>query len=539
MFVRYMLVHLALFFCAFSTAAHAQEISEQTETIELTVPVAIEEQVPDDALGRGTPRGSIAGFLNTTSEFQFEKAAEYLDLRNLPGDIRAIGGAELARQLNHVLSRSVWIDDYALSDEPLGAQGDGLPEFRDIFVVIPTPDGEVTLWMQRIPRGDDVYIWKVSNRSVAQIPALYTLYSYTAPVEAIRQFIPDRITFLGMEAFKWVIMLIVALLCWPVFYLLGNLLARAVSSSEKPSFPHVKQLFTGPVVLIAILLVSSALVRKLGLSAYAQQIMNAYTLITVAAVWLLVSLINVAKNIQQEKLLENDRPGAAKLLRPAATLLRIFVVLLGLLFWLHNIGINITTVLAGLGVGGLAMALALQKPIEDMMGALSIFTQATVRVGDLVRYGDSIGTVEDIGLRITRIRTLTNTIITIPNAKIAYSELENLSCREKIRYRPRLRLRYDTDPEQIRNICGRIAEALANNPTVYGDEVRARFTRFEEDAVVIDVHCYLRTTRFPEFLEYQEELNYRIMEIVRSEGARFALPGRSLYLEGDGANIPG
>ena len=387
--------------------------------------------------------------------------------------------------------------------------------------------------MQRVPRGDGVFIWKVSNRSVAEIPALYRLYSYTAPVEAIRQFIPDHVTFLGMEAFKWVIMLIVALLCWPLFHLLGNLLARAVSSSEKPSVPHVKQLFTGPVVLIAILLVSSALVRKLGVSAYAQQIMDAYTLITVAAVWLLVSLIGVSKNIQQEKLVANDRPGAAKLLRPAATLARIFVVLLGLLFWLHNIGINITTVLAGLGVGGLAMALALQKPIEDTMGALSIFTQATVRVGDLVRYGDSIGIVEDIGLRITRIRSLTNSVITIPNAQIAYSELENLSSREKIRYRPTLRLRYDTEPEQIRNICGRITETLKEHPKVYGDDVRARFTRFGKDAVIIEIHCFLRTNRFPVFLEYQEELNYQVMEIVRSEGARFALPGRSLYLEGD------
>ena len=110
MFIRCSFIHFAVLFCALSTTAYAQDNSEQAGAIEPGVPVAIEEHVPDDALGRGTPRGSIAGFLNTTSEFQFEKAAEYLDLRNLPDDVSAIGGAELARQLNHVLSRSVWID---------------------------------------------------------------------------------------------------------------------------------------------------------------------------------------------------------------------------------------------------------------------------------------------------------------------------------------------------------------------------------------------------------------------------------------------
>ena len=133
--------------------------------------------------------------------------------------------------------------------------------------------------------------------------------------------------------------------------------------------------------------------------------------------------------------------GRRTVLRPMTGLVKLVVLVFGVLFWLNNLGVNITTLLAGLGVGGLAVALALQKPIEDMMGALTIFTQAPMRVGDFVRYGNVTGVVEDIGLRTTRLRTLNNTLVSIPNARIAHTEVENLTYREKIRYQPTLRLR--------------------------------------------------------------------------------------------------
>ena len=105
---------------------------------------------------------------------------------------------------------------------------------------------------------------------------------------------------------------------------------------------------------------------------------------------------------QQKKLNASGRPGAAKLMQPMTLLVKLTVLLFGVLFWLANIGINITTVLGALGVGGLALALALQKPIEDMMGALTLFTQAPIRVGDLCKYGPVMGTIEDIGLRSSK-----------------------------------------------------------------------------------------------------------------------------------------
>jgi len=527
-FLTLLLVLSSLLNCL---AVQAQE--QQTETT-ITVPVTVDKG-PEDALERGNPQSSIKGYLKAASEFNWETAAEYLDLRNLPPDVAEIGGPELARQFNHILSRAVWLDHVSVSDSPDGLQGDNLPPYRDELFKVRGEDGDVSIWLQKVPRQDGASIWKLSNRSVALIPELYDLYSYSPPVEKIRSWFPADASFLGLEVFKWFILIVIALVCWPVYHLLGILLSRLFSSPKKESYPLVRKMFVGPGVLFAIVITVGIIVEKLGAGAKAQQVMQAKTLITIALVWVFWAITNLIKRYQQEKLNKMGRPGAAKLMQPMSTLAKILIVIFGLLFWLNNIGVNITTVLAGLGVGGLAVALALQKPIEDMMGALTIFSQAPMRVGDFCRYGKETGVVEDIGLRTTRLRTLTNTVVSIPNARIASVEVENLSYRTKIRYWPTLRLRYDTTPDQVRTIMDKIKTALEENEMVYEDPIRVRFTDFDDDAILVKVHCFIKTTDFNEFLAIAEDINFQIMEIVKSAGASFALPGRAVFMEGDNA----
>ena len=509
----------------------AQE--NQTETT-ITVPVTVDKG-PEDALHRGNPRSSIIGFLAAANEFNWEKAAEFLDLRNLPPDITEIGGPELARQFNHVVSRAVWLDQFTISDKPDGLQGDDLPAYRDELFKINSEDGEIPIWLQRVPRADGVQIWKLSNRSVARIPELYEFYSYSAPVDKIRGWFPDNASLLGLEAFKWFILIAIALVCWPVYRLIAILLSRLFSSPDKPSYPLIRNILTGPIVFIGILITLRTSLGTLGAGAAAQGVMQAKTLSILALIWVLWATSNLIKTYQQDKLNKAGRPGAAKLMQPLTTLAKILIFIFGLLFWLNNIGVNITTVLAGLGVGGLAVALALQKPIEDMMGALTIFSQASLRVGDFCRYGAEMGVVEDIGLRTTRLRTLTNTVVSIPNARIASLEVENISYRTKIRYWPTLRMRYDTTPDQLRTITNRIKQALEENEMVYEDPLRVRFTDFDSDAMLIKVHSFIKTTDFTEFLGIAEEINIQIMEIVKSAGTSFALPGRAIFMEGDKA----
>jgi MscS family membrane protein len=520
---------LSLLLAGFSTmnVAWAEEPIADPETSQI---------IPEDALDRGTPKRSINGFLSASSAFDFSTAAQYLDMRNLPPAVDKLGGVELSRQLNHVLSQVVWLDDYSLSDSPLGIKGDGLPGFRDALITIPAKNGDVPLWMQRVPRGDGENIWKLSNRSVAQIPALYDEYSYSEWVESLRVRLPDDISFLGFELFKWVIMLGAAFLSWPVLYLTVRLFLRLFASPEKPTYPLLRKILTGPLVVVCILLITELIVMKLGASAKAQEIMKANTLNTIVIIWFCWSVINLVKAFQEDKLKTQGRAGAAKLLKPIGALFKLVFLIFGALFWLANLGVNIATLLAGLGVGGLALALALQKPIEDIVGALTLFAQAPVKVGDLCQYGIHKGHIEEIGLRSTLIRTLTNTLVHVPNARIAHIEIENISARTKIRYWPTIRLRYDTTPGQLRTVTSNIYKMLEKEERAYDEPLRVRFTDFDHDAILIKIHSFLKTTNFTEFQKIAEDLNLQIMDIVLAAGVQFALPSRSIYMEG--ANDP-
>lgn len=502
-----------------STYSQAQEQASQT-----AAGTAPEEaaQVPEDALNRGTPRGSINGYLEATARFDYPMAAEYLDLSDLPANVEKIGGPELARQLNLILTRSVWFDDHTVSDDPEGLKGDGLPIDRDQLVVINSRRGDVELWMQRIPRGDGEQIWKVSNRSVALVPELYDEFSYSPWVETVRGWFPDDVAFLGVEAFKWFILLMIIAVCWPIYTLIGRLLVRFFSAPERDLYPFVRKTVTGPLVALAIVLTMLYVLRRLGVGAYAQEVMQAKTLLTLVIVWTLWTILNLFRNHEQQKLEAQGRAGAAKLMRPLIGLVKIIVLIMGLLFWLNNLGVNITTVLAGLGVGGLAVALALQKPLEDMVGALTIFSQAPIRVGDFCQYGEFTGTVEDIGLRTIRLRTPANTLVSIPNSRFAYVEIENFTSRTMIRFWPKLRLEYNTRPEQLRRVIDDIHAMLLEHEQVHDAPLRVRFTDFDEYAILVSVHSFIKTTDFAEFLEVSEELNFRIMEIVRDAGVRFA-----------------
>jgi len=524
--IKYFSTLILILASAFFTCAMAQESPPAAPVV-----AAPEDRVPEDALNRGTPRGSIVGYLEACSVFDFEKAAEYLDLKNLPADVAEIGGHELARQLNHVLSRAVWLDDYTVSDSPHGVRGDDLPEYRDELVRVKTSDGEVPLWMQHVSRGDGEKIWKLSNRSVARIPELYEEFSYPEQIERIRGWFPEDASFLGLEAFKWFIVLCLAGLAWPVFYTVALLLTWLISSPTKSTYQLIRKVITGPLVAVAVMILCGVALGRLGMGAVAENVADTRTLSTIIVAWALWSVINLIKKYQQDKLNALGRPGAAKLMNPIATLFKLLLVLLAILFWLSNIGVNITTVLAGLGVGGLALALALQKPLEDVMGALTLFSQAPIRVGDFWRYGEIMGTVEDIGLRTTRIRTLANTLVSIPNSRIAYVEIDNFSLRKKVHFKPVLRLRYDTSPDQVSAVLGGIREVLEGHAKVHDDPLRVRFTDFDEDALLLKIHAYIDTDNIPDFLEISEELNFEIMGVVSTVGVSFALPTKTIYME--------
>jgi len=496
----------------------------QEDTPTETPPTATAEPdfVPDDLLDRGTPRRAVRGYLLAAADGDYERAAEYLDLRNLPRAISEADGPSLAEDLDIVLQRHLWIDQQDLSDEVDGWAGDGLPTYRDRLGVLQTRGGEIMLLLQQIPREDGVSIWKISNSTVARIPALYDELGYSRLVENIRRSFPEG-RFLGFEYFKWAIALAAGVIVYGLGWLLSVAAVKVLTQANSPGGQLVRRFLTGPAVAMAAILAINYVGRSLGIGAGAQELSDAGPVRTAVLLWFLLASVALARDLYVQRLQDEGREGRIVLLRPISTSVQLIIAVAVILMWLDNVGFQITTLLAGLGVGGLAVALVLQRPLEDVFGALTLYSQQPVRVGDFCRVGEFVGTIEEISLRTTRLRTLRNTLVAIPNSKIANEEIDNISMRRKIWYHPVLKLNYDSTPEQIRKVLDRTRELLADHDKVM-EAADVRLTGVGNYAVEIGIRAYIATTTFDEFLAIAEELNLAIMEIVASSGASFASP---------------
>ena len=188
------------------------------------------------------------------------------------------------------------------------------------------------------------------------------------------------------------------------------------------------------------------------------------------------------------------------------------------------IGIPLAPVLAGLGIGGLALALSAQTTVENFIGGMTLFADRPVRLGEMVKFGDKFGEVEEIGVRSTRIRTLARTLVTIPNAEFSKLHLENFTKRDKIRFYTRLRLPLDTTPDQLRYILIEIRKLLYAHPKVLQDPARVRFVEFGEYSMDLEVFAYINVLDYGEYLEISEDLYLRMLELLVQAGSGLAVP---------------
>ncbi|MCB1501920.1 MAG: mechanosensitive ion channel family protein [Bauldia sp.] len=201
----------------------------------------------------------------------------------------------------------------------------------------------------------------------------------------------------------------------------------------------------------------------------------------------------------------------------------VFIVLVAIAA-ADTIGIPLAPVIAGLGVGGLAIALAVRPTLENVIGGLTLFADRPVRVGDYCRYGDEYGTVEQIGLRSTRIRTLEQSLVTVPNSEFSQLHLDNFTARPSRLLQTELQIRNDTTPEQIRLLLAKLNTLLAAHAKVIPDSSYARFAGYRGSAKTIEVFAYLRCEDDRAFLDAREAILLGIEEAVRDTGAGFAAP---------------
>jgi MscS family membrane protein len=490
---------------------------------------------PQDPLGRNTPRGCVLGFLKAAGRADFSEAAEFLDVRASPAQAR-----EFARQLGMVLDQGLSVNLDALSRSPEGDLTDGLRPTRERIGTVRTRSGELDILLDRVTRANQEPIWLFSAETVRGVPRAFD----ELQAGSVERFLPQVLTdvkLLSIPLWRWLSLIVfigfaliagtvVTHVLRPLLSLLGR--GGAAEAANR----HLRSL-AQPIRLLLLALVSFYLSRwgvtVLGRAIWA----NVSLLLVVAGVsWFLIIFSDIASDLRSQKMIRIQATNQLAVLALVRRLLKIFVLFIAVVFLLRRAGVDVSALLAGLGIGGIALALGAQKTLEDLLGGVTIISRKAVRVGDFCQLAGAIGTIEDIGLSSTRIRTPDRTVVSMPNAKISQMNLENYSMRDKIWFHHVFGLRYDTSPQTLRSVLDQVNRMLREHPRVERETARLRFVAFGPSSLNLEIYAYIQQTDFAEFLVIQEELMLRIMDIVAANGTALALPAQVTYFDRDTLN---
>jgi MscS family membrane protein len=496
------------------------------------------EAAPADDLDPGVPRSAMRGYLVAAREGDYERAAQSLDLRLIPERQRAEQGPVLARHLHEVLDLKLWVDLETLSDDPQGRQDDGQPRSRDVVGRIETDEGFVDILLQRVRREDGAQVWKISSSTVARIPDLYEEFGYGP----LSEFLPApffEVRLLEVQLWQWIGLLVLIVVAYLLSWIAGALLLRLsrpfIERSETQFDDQLVAGMLGPLRLVVFVILFGPAASLLGLSVPVRETLrDAQQAGLLAAVaWFLVRLIDILANVVSQRLTTRGAAPATQFVPLGRKAVKALLVVFAVLGILDIFGFNVTALVAGLGIGGLAVALAAQKTIENLFGGVTLLADRPIVVGDFCRFGDKIGTVEEIGLRSTRIRTLDRTVVTVPNSQFSDLQLENFAKRDVIRLHTMLGLRYETTPDQLRCVLAELRSMLLAHPKVSPDPARVRFVGFGDYSLDLELFAYLYTADWNEFLSIREDIFLRIMDVVEGAGSGFAFPSQTAYLGRD------
>jgi len=489
-------------------------------------PEAPKPEVPKDFLGRATPRGAVLGFMAAAKKGNVEIAALYL---NTP--LRGEDSQNLARQLAVVLDRRFPARLNQVSDNPEGSVPDPLHPDEDVIGTIDTEDGPLDVVLERVDRGKLGKVWLFSRKTSDSIPRVFDELNTPAIEEVLPKFLVNT-RLAAIPLYEWLAVFIGI----PLLYLLTGFLDRLLSwivGALRRRLQHDAtlknpQLLRVPARLVLVALTIHLVAKRVSLPLLARQFWATVALfVTVAAcIWFLLLINGSAENYVLKRR-PNLSGSVLRLFRRVVDGLLLFA---GFLFLLYHFGIDLTAALAGLGVGGIAVALAAQKTLENVIGGVSLIADQAVRVGDFLNLADVQGTVVDVGLRSTRIRTLDRTVVSLPNAQIAGMRVESLSARDKFWFHPIFGLRYETDAEQLRAVLDAIRALLVQNQSVEPSSIRVRFIRIGAFSLDVEVFAYFYACDWSHFLEIQEDILFAIISCVHDAGTSLAFPSQTLYM---------
>ncbi len=486
-----------------------------------------------DPLGRDNPHGAVLGFLRSAQAGDLVVASQYLDT-----DVKGAEGQDLARKLKAVLDHDLITNLDAISANPEGSLTDNLPPDQESIGTITSDHQKIPVLLHRVSRQSRL-IWLFAPSFLDQVPDLFDDINRPAIEAHLPDFLLVRLHILSLRLWQILAFGLAIVLAFFIAalatHLLVLLLRPLVERISRERAAARLESIAGPVRFLMLVLVMRAGTTILTLPILVRQywIRIVAVLAVGGATWLVSRIIEIFSQLSANRFIRIREPGSLAIVHLVRRLLKAAAVLIGFLLILQNAGVNLTPILAGVSVAGIAVAFAAQKTLENLFGGIMIITDEPVRVGDYCQFGSQAGTVEDIGLRSTRFRTIGRTVISVPNGELATMNLENFSVRDKILFNPTIGLRYETTSNQIRHVIAGVRRLLYSHPRVESNTFWVRLNKMDNSSLNVGVFAYILTRDYNEFLAVQEDLLLRILDLVEASGSGLAFPSQTLYLGRD------
>jgi MscS family membrane protein len=521
-------------FLAFGLAA-CVPLSSQNLLVQLLQPSSTPSTPakPSDQLGRDTPYGTVFGFLQTAQSGNYSIAAQYLQMsaarRQTEGDALAM---KLYAAMNGAFAGSL-----RPSREPEGTPQEDVPQDRQKLGTMSAGDVEASLELVRVTDPSAGKIWLIASDTLAKVPELYDQIE-ARQVETRLPLWTVKHQFAGMPLWQWFALLLLipvaAGAAWMLLVVLQIPLrwwARRRGHVELVRWRSV----SGPAWLLAGAVVHRILGGYLGIALLPRHYYNQLVAVAVivGANWILWRIIRWFLQRVRNRALAHGHSGTGSLMLLGERIIKALVFVMALFLVLSILGFNMSTALAGVGIGTLAVGFGAQKTIENLFGGVSVLGDEVIRVGDVCKFGDRTGTVEDIGLRSTRVRTEERTLLAIPNGTVATINVENLSRRDKMLFKTVLGLHPNSSADHLHYVLSEIRRVLENHSKIETQTIRVRLIELAPSAINVELVCYVLTLNFDEFAAIREDLLLRIMNLVEDSGTSLATASQTLYLGGE------
>lgn len=502
--------------------AHAQSLTPEA-------PAAEEAAAPVDPYGRATPEGTVAGFVSAIAAADQVRASQYLNLENIPKARREARGKALAEQLQTLLDRGgTFLPRTAISSKPEGHLDDGLEPLVERVGTIRSNGEKIDILLESV-ESESGPIWLISRETLKAVPGLSARSETEAtPLEGVlpKPFLEE--TAFGAPIAHWLTLLGLAILCYLASWLLIALALRIDAWWYRFRHRDARSVFVAmapPLRLWLAAIAVTVIAPRLGLSIVAREAFARIVEVVgwFALAWLAWRIIDAVGGVIIRRLQGHGSGQFAQLATFLRRVVKGLVIVVGILAIFDTLGYDMTAGIAALGVGGLALALGAQKLIENLVASITILADQPVRVGEYCSVGDTAGTVEELGIRSTRIRTNDQTLVVIPNSDFAAKPIENFSRRRQFWFHPTLNLHQSTPPDRLIAFLEGLRAMLAKDDRFVATP-RVRLLGVGNDRLPIEVFAYVRTTDNDEFLLVQEEVTLRMLALVADMGLSLAPP---------------